>query len=113
MHELSVAQGILECVEEAASENGIQAVSEVGIKLGACSGIERAALEFSWELIVEGTICEGAGLVITEVPVRVHCSHCDRDFVLANPHIFRCPDCGSATPDVLAGRQLELCSIRG
>jgi hydrogenase nickel incorporation protein HypA/HybF len=113
MHELSVAQSIVACVEEAATEHGLQTVTEVAIKLGKCSGIAREPLEFSWELVVEGTVCEGAKLVITEVSVQVHCPQCKREVRLANPNIFRCPECGSVTPDVLAGRELQLCSIRG
>ncbi len=112
MHELSIAQGIVGCAEEAARENGMDSVCEVTIRLGALAGVVKAALEFSWELVSEGTICEGAKLTVQEIPVRVWCEACRAEVTPPEIYCFRCPTCHALTPDVRQGRELTVVQIR-
>ena len=111
MHELSIAQCLIESACEAAAEEDAARVTRLVARIGALSGVVEEALRFSFGLAAEGTACEGAALEIVNVPVSVHCPLCDEARKLADPWHFVCPTCGTPTPEVLAGRELELVSI--
>ncbi len=66
MHELSVALGLLEGVEETAAQQGIERVAAIHVRVGALSGIAPDALSFSWDLATEDTIAAGSALQIED-----------------------------------------------
>jgi len=111
MHELSVAMSLVDAACEEAVRLGEVRVEALHLKLGALSGVVREALEFSFDLAVEGTAIAGARLVIEEVAVAVLCPTCHVERELPTLQRFRCPVCGTATPDVVRGRELELVSM--
>jgi hydrogenase nickel incorporation protein HypA/HybF len=63
MHELSIAESIVEIATEEAARRGCK-VEAVHLKLGAVSGVVREALEFSWALACDETPVAGARLEI-------------------------------------------------
>ena len=111
MHELSIAVSLVEAACEKAAELGGVRVETLNVRLGALSGVVREALEFSFDLAAEGTAIAGARLVIEEVPVTVRCPRCAVERQLASIQHFHCPVCGTPTPEVVAGRELELASL--
>jgi hydrogenase nickel incorporation protein HypA/HybF len=112
MHELSIALSLVDAACEKAAELGKEVrVEALHVRLGALSGVVRQALEFSFDLATDGTAIAGARLVIEEVPVTVRCPHCDAARQLPTIHHFACPVCGTPTPEVLSGRELELTAL--
>jgi hydrogenase nickel incorporation protein HypA/HybF len=111
MHELSIAMSIIEGASQEALNRGGAQVHAVHLKLGALSGVVKDALLFSYGLACEGTVLEGSQLVIEEVPVIVYCSACEAEKTLDSIQRFCCPTCGSLTPDIVSGKQLELVAI--
>ena len=83
----------------------------VYLRLGALSGVDRGALDFSYEIATEGTLLEGSTLVVEELPVRVYCRACDQELELASIQCFQCPQCGVPTGDIRQGRELAIESI--
>lgn len=57
------------------------------------------------------TPLEGSRLVIEEVPVVVFCPHCEVERPLDSLQSFCCPECGTPTPRVERGRELELVAL--
>jgi len=111
MHELSIAQSLIELASEAAARDGCERVTRLLVRLGAMSGVVREALEFSFELAAEETPCAGATLEIEEIKVTVFCPSCDERKTLDDGYLFCCPTCCSPTPQILTGRELELVSV--
>lgn len=111
MHELSVAQSLIDQACEAAAREGSARVLRLSLKVGVLSGIVKEALLFSFELAAEGTACQGAALDIEEVPLSVFCPRCEAPRTLADCCHFICPTCGTPAPRILAGRELDLVSI--
>ena len=62
------------------------------------SGVVADALEFCYELSVEGTPLQGSRLVVEEQPVVVFCPNCHENRVLEDICFFRCPTCGHPRP---------------
>lgn len=111
MHELSIALSIIEGASQEALRRGASSVDVVHLKLGPLSGVVKEALLFSYELACEGTLLGGSKLVIEEIPVVVYCHNCSEEKVLGDIQRFCCPACGTLTPDVVRGKELELFAI--
>jgi hydrogenase nickel incorporation protein HypA/HybF len=110
MHELSVANALIEQVCAHAAKAGAERVAEISLRMGVLSGVARA-LHFCFRSAAHGTCCEGATLNIDEVPLTVMCTHCDAVKSPSGLYNFRCPDCGRPTPKVLTGREMQLVSV--
>ena len=111
MHELSIAESIVESVTAALAGYPGAKVREVRLRVGALQSVVPESLEFCWDLAVERTVLAGARLQIAVLPVVVHCSGCGADAELAGVQSFRCPSCGEQCSDVRAGRELEIDSV--
>lgn len=110
MHELTIANSLVELACAHATDNGAQRVKAISVRMGVLCGIGRS-LYFCFEPASRGTMCEGAALSIEEVPLTVRCENCDDVKVPRALYNFRCPDCGYPTPKVVTGREMELVSI--
>ena len=111
MHELSIANSLVDLASESAIKAGASRVLEVRIRLGALSGVVRGALEFSYEIAAAGTMLEGSTLVVRELPVRIFCPVCCEENDLPSIQSFCCPKCGTLTGDIRQGRELEIEAI--
>jgi len=115
MHELSIVTSIVETVTETLaalpdSSRG-SLVLEVRLRVGALASVIPESLEFCWGIASEGTPLEGSKLVVTVLPVVVHCVPCGQDATLEGVQSFRCPHCGEPCSDMRQGRELEIDSI--
>lgn len=113
MHELSIALGILDIVQETCGKEGIARVEKVRVKIGRASGIMPDALLFSFECARSGTVADGALLEVEEVPVGGHCEDCNRDFTVEEKYVLACPRCGGASFRVHSGQELEIIDLEG
>lgn len=89
MHELSIAQSVVEAVTERAAG---RRVLRVRLQVGRLSGVVPDALRFSFDLVTDGTPAEGAALEIDEPEGRAHCRACPSDPALKDL-VLLC-DCG-------------------
>jgi len=110
MHELSIAVSLIDMAAEEAERLGVR-VEALHVRLGPLSGVVSDALLFSFDLAAEGTAIEGARLEIEDVPVVVFCPACNEERQLPGIQSFQCPVCGTPTPDVIRGRELELATM--
>jgi hydrogenase nickel incorporation protein HypA/HybF len=110
MHELSIAESLLEIVEKAAAEHGVTRVRRLRIVIGALGNVIPEALEFAFEVAGRGTVADGARLDIVHVPVTVRCNACRAESELED-YAFVCLACGSVDVDVVRGNELYLDSI--
>jgi hydrogenase nickel incorporation protein HypA/HybF len=111
MHELSIAMSMVEMAEEEAARRGGVQVHAIHLKLGQLSGVVKDALLFSYEIACQGTMLEGSQLIIEEIPVVVYCSTCQAETTLASLQLFCCATCGTLTPEVLRGKELEVFAL--
>jgi hydrogenase nickel incorporation protein HypA/HybF len=113
MHELSIAQAIIEQLESAITEPADRAggICTIRLRIGMLTAVVPEALEFSFELAAEGTIAQGAKLDIEQVPLVVLCPLCQAERELPDPAHLVCPICQTRTPDIIRGRELEIISV--
>ena len=107
MHELSIAQSIIEIAENIARENDSKAVKKIKVQIGEFSGVVKEALEFSFDIAKIGTIAENAELEIEIVKFKSICNFCG--FVLETMNDFNlfCPNC-SEPMSIISGREMRV-----
>lgn len=110
MHELAIANSIVNAVLEEAAKRNLGAVTAIGLRIGALSDVVPEALEFGFSAIAAGTILEGTRLEIESVPVAGACLTCHEVFDVKGL-VFACPDCGSADIKVQKGQELDIAYI--
>jgi hydrogenase nickel incorporation protein HypA/HybF len=107
MHELSIAEAV---VEIACRHAGERRVSLVELKVGHLRQVVPPALSFAFELVAQGTVVEDAELTIDVVPAAGICRDCGlkttlRDFPL------QCTHCGGFDIEVTEGEELLVDSL--
>ena len=110
MHELSIAQAIVEQAAQVAAREGAQRIVSIAVVVGALSGVDADALSFAFPLAAEGTAAHGATLTIEPVPVRLRCKACGGEAEAEFP-FGACQACGAAETEVVAGRELNIKSV--
>ena len=110
MHEMGIIAGVLEATVRSAEEAGADRVTMVALNVGEMTEAIPEALQFAFEALSEGTLCEGAQLVVNTIGPRSICAECGNEF--AHDRFHRsCPACGSYETLITAGRELEIDSI--
>jgi hydrogenase nickel incorporation protein HypA/HybF len=110
MHELSIALSIVDVAAEEAERRAGRVVA-VHLKLGPLAGVVKDALVSAYGLAREGTALERADLVVEEVPVVAYCPACAAERTLPSAQEMCCPTCGSPTPQIVRGRELEVVAL--
>ena len=79
MHEMSLAEGVLQIVEDAAQgPQGFARVKTVFLEIGQLSSVEAEAMAFCFEAVSKGTVADGAKLEIISVPCEGLCLSCQK-----------------------------------
>ena len=110
MHELSVCLALIEQVERIAAERGANRVTRICLDLGPLSGVEAELLERAYPLAANGSIADGAELVVNKTELVVHCSECDSRTAVP-PNRLICGQCRGFRTCVVAGEELLLRSV--
>ena len=111
MHELSVAQQLVELVELQLADSGSIEVNSVQLRIGPLSGVVPQALRFAYDAATAGTRLAGSALQIEEVEAAIFCHSCGQERTLPSIQRMRCPVCDAPAADVVRGRELEVVSV--
>jgi hydrogenase nickel incorporation protein HypA/HybF len=107
MHELSIAEAIVDvAIRHAAGRR----VSAVEVRVGALRQVVPEALEFAFGLVAQGTALDGARLELVQVAARGRCRACATDCAMDGFPLC-CARCGSLEMDLLAGEELSVEAI--
>jgi hydrogenase nickel incorporation protein HypA/HybF len=111
MHELSTALSIIDVAAEESRSRGDAKVLAVYLRLGQLSGVEKDVLQSAFDVAREHTVASGAELRIEEVPVMVYCERCGSAQAVASPESICCSGCGTVSPRITQGRELEVVAM--
>jgi hydrogenase nickel incorporation protein HypA/HybF len=110
VHELSIAQNIVDIVHQYVPENDCRTVKAVKIQVGTMAGIVADSLEFCFSAINAGTLLAGAALEIERVPFTIECSSCN-EISTNDAGTLQCPACGGMETRVLSGTEMNVLEI--
>lgn len=102
MHELSIAEAVLDVALEHA---GGRRVTRVELRVGHLRQVVPDALAFSFELVARGTPAEGAALELEEIAAEGDCRACGaRSRLPGFP--LQCAACGGLDLEIVRGEEL-------
>jgi hydrogenase nickel incorporation protein HypA/HybF len=111
MHELSIANSLVELVAQQVALEEQSQVRVIKLRIGALSCVHRDALMFSFDLVTQDTPLSHAKLDIETVPISIYCPKCDTIEQLDGIQSLRCPQCQTPSADIRSGRELDLYSL--
>ncbi len=107
MHEMSLAEGVLQLIEDAAREQKFARVSAVWLEIGQLSGVEVEAMSFCFDVVTRDSIADGARLEIIALPGTGWCMKCATTVPMAE--VFgECPQCGGHQLQVTGGTEMRV-----
>lgn len=110
MHELSIAEGIIEVVERTALQNDVSRVKKVRVAIGELAGVDIPSLEFAWESVTKSGVAEGALLEIDRPKGQAWCMDCAMTVPLSK-FGDSCPHCGGYHLTPTAGREMRVVDL--
>ena len=111
MHELAITQRIADVAIQHAEENNASRVVDLFLVLGDLSSVVDDSVQFYWDIVTEGTLCEGATLHFRRIPAKLRCQDCGHEYELRKGKISFCPQCESANLEIFQGKEFQLESI--
>lgn len=110
MHELSIAQAIVDRVtNEVKRHPGVRPV-EVGVLVGEISGVDKDALAFGFAILAEDAGWAHLSLNVEYRSRRHGCNVCGHEFTVSGFETS-CPGCGNLATVMLAGDELDIAYI--
>lgn len=104
---MSLAEGVLQLVEDAARAQDFSRVTAVWLEIGELSGVEVEAMKFCFDAVVRDSIAQGARLEIIATPGSGWCMQCSKTVPMRE--VFgECPDCGSHQMQVTGGTEMRV-----
>ncbi len=110
MHELSIAESIVDIVHQYVGQEQLHAVRSVRVNVGTFSGIVPDSLEFSYQAITAGTDLEHSFLTLERIPFMVRCRECMQESV-SEDGVVACALCNSTNTEIISGRELQMKDI--
>ena len=105
MHEMALAESIVQLVDEAAQ--GCARVRAVYLEIGRLAVVEKDALRFCFESVAQHTAAQGARLEIVDIDGLGRCTECGSELRIAALY-DACPFCGSYRVEVISGDEMRV-----
>jgi len=107
MHEMSLAEGMLQIIEDNARNGGYGRVKTVWLEIGQLAGVEVEAMKFCFDAVTRDSLAEGARLEIIATEGEGRCPACHKTVRLAERY-DPCPACGGCPVEVTGGTEMRI-----
>lgn len=107
MHEMSLCEGVLKVLEDQARVQQFERVKTVWLEIGKLSSVEIESMRFSFDLVMKGSLADGAQLKIIELPGQAWCMQCMKTVVIKQ-RFDACHDCGSHQLQITGGEEMRI-----
>jgi hydrogenase nickel incorporation protein HypA/HybF len=107
MHEMSLAEGVLQLIEDAACQQAFSRVKTVWLEIGQLSTVEPEAMAFCFDAVTRDSLADGARLEIVRVPGQAWCMQCSQSVAVVESYAA-CPQCGSYQLQVTGGNEMRV-----
>lgn len=110
MHEMSLAEGIVQLLEEHAHTQQFRRVKQIWLQVGELAGVEPEALTFCLDVVLRGSLADGAQVHLLREPGRGWCLACSQE-VPIHARFDACPCCGRHQVQVTGGEELRVAEL--
>ncbi|MDO9219517.1 MAG: hydrogenase maturation nickel metallochaperone HypA [Thiobacillus sp.] len=110
MHELAVAQALVEQVDAVIDQHGATLASLIRVRIGPLAGVVPELLATAFPLAAAGSRMEHAQLEFSHAPIQVSCLTCGAE-TEATMNRLICGACGDWHTQIMSGDELLLESV--
>lgn len=107
MHEVSLCSNIRDILETRARDDGFDRVRKVWLEVGSLSCVEPEALRFGFDVVMRGSVAEGAALDIAIPAALARCPACGEVSEVAQRY-EACPACGIPGMELIRGDEFRI-----
>ena len=107
MHEMSLCEGIRTVIEDQARAHDVKAVKRVRLEIGRFAGVEKPAMAFAFDVVMRGSVAEGAALEMIDLPGRAMCYDCMKEVGIED-RLDPCPECSGGKLMPVAGDEMRI-----
>jgi len=107
MHEMGIANSVLDAVLVETRRFPDGHIYKVGVRIGELAGVNADAMSFCFEALVRGTELEPLVLEIEYCPCSYQCRSCGHSYAGLRED-FACPECGMPELQFVGGDELEI-----
>ena len=104
---MSLAENVLQIIEDAAREQKFTHVKTVWLEIGQLSCVEPDALRFHFEVVTRDSIAHQAQLKIIKIPGHGCCNQCATEMPLDSIYDL-CPNCGNYDIRIIRGDEMRV-----
>ena len=112
MHEMALAESVLQIIEHAARREGLRCVRAIWLEIGQLSSVEPEAMRFCFDAVAGDSIAAGARLEFVVNAGAAWCSACSEQVALAELGAA-CPRCGGYQLRVTGGTEMRVKELEG
>jgi hydrogenase nickel incorporation protein HypA/HybF len=110
VHELAVAQALVDQVDAVIDQHHAAQASMIRVRIGPLAGVVPDLLATAFPLAAAGSRMEHAALEFIHSPIQVHCQTCGAETEAAMNRLV-CGACGDWHSQVISGDELLLESV--
>lgn len=110
MHEYPITEQIIKICEDHCRQAKANKVTKVNLVIGDYSGYVGDSVQMYFDIISQGTLCDGALVEIQHIKPKLRCSECGELFY-KKPLSFECPHCGGEGGPTDIGKEFYIESI--
>jgi hydrogenase nickel incorporation protein HypA/HybF len=110
MHELSVAQNIIDIVRENVPGSDYRHVNNILLEVGEFSGIVADSLLYCFDVIKTDTEFVNAKMEIKKIPFVLYCISC-KTKTSNNSGIRLCGNCGGYDTKIISGTDMKIIEV--
>lgn len=107
MHELGIAESVLEAVRAEMKKRPGASASKIGLRIGEMTAVDQDALRFAFEVLVRDTEFQALQLEVEVCLLSYQCRDCGNKFAVRN-YGHQCSQCGSMNGQCIGGDELDL-----
>lgn len=110
MHEYPITEQLIKIAENHCKKADAEKVLCINLVVGDYSGFVPESIHMYFDIIAEGTACQGAELKIKRIKPMIKCPSCGEIFE-RKPMSFACPKCGTDGEPTDIGKEFYIDSI--
>jgi hydrogenase nickel incorporation protein HypA/HybF len=112
MHELGIAQSLLDVAIEHLRSSRLQRVTGLTVRVGELSTVDPGSLTFCFAELARRTPAESARIEVVRVPAKFKCRSCGHGYEGSPLQAGSCEECGGADVELIGGVELELVELQ-
>lgn len=110
MHELSIAQNIVEIAIDSVPDKDRNKIERIMLEIGDMSGIVSDSLQFCFDVIKKDTPLKNTEMIIKKIPFLIFCNSCKAE--TTNEFGIRsCGICNEFNTRVISGTEMKITGL--